>query len=397
MTEPVSLADWASAKRWFPGRLKGLEPQPHVLSEGPGWWLVALDYGGVTLQVPLVEGAEATFAGHGVSDGCASPVFLRGWLARMAKAGGLSPTDPTLADQLYTDWLDGIQRASALGGEQSNTSVLIPARRWPAVVKFFRVLSPGSQPEVALPLALSKAGFVGVPHVRALSQVVRRGEVYTSSVATALVPDAKDGFQMFTEAARVGADLSEAACALGASTGQMHQLLAEAFGEATQQIDLPARLRSSYASAARALPELANLDELLAEFAPLVAKVQRVHGDFHLGQTLYNQQGFSIIDFEGEPLRPLSQRNLPDMPERDVAGMLRSFAYAASMASAPSGWLELHRQAFLYGYRSNHSLVREVLRALEIDKALYEVAYEAQHRPSWVHVPLEGLKRLLLR
>ena len=140
----------------------------------------------------------------------------------------------------------------------------------------------------------------------------------------------------------------------------------------------------------------------------------RVHGDYHLGQTIRTDGGFVVLDFEGEPARPPAERRAKQSPLRDVAGMLRSFDYAASTAFGSSeelagvgdAWRDLSAAAFLDQYVDVASRARvrlvpasqlaldRVLRVFELDKALYEVRYEIDHRPAWVGVPLRGLHRL---
>jgi maltose alpha-D-glucosyltransferase / alpha-amylase len=129
----------------------------------------------------------------------------------------------------------------------------------------------------------------------------------------------------------------------------------------------------------------------------------RHHGDYHLGQTLVVGTGeeFYIIDFEGEPLRPLDERRRKHTPLRDVAGMLRSLGYAAASGRPPAGWEEQARRAFLEGYRATAGRARflpgtdadftRALAVLEVEKAAYEIVYEANNRPDWVAIPVRGL------
>jgi len=128
------------------------------------------------------------------------------------------------------------------------------------------------------------------------------------------------------------------------------------------------------------------------------ARVCRIHGDYHLGQLLARADGgFSVIDFEGEPARPLSERRRPASPLRDVAGMLRSLDYAARTAEREHGlaadaWLRRAREAFLDAYGVVDG---GLLAAFELEKACYEVRYEAGMRPHWLWLPMDALARLV--
>jgi maltokinase len=140
-----------------------------------------------------------------------------------------------------------------------------------------------------------------------------------------------------------------------------------------------------------------------------MGRVIRHHGDFHLGQTLFADQDWVILDFEGEPARSLPERRRKRSPLRDVAGMLRSFAYAASAAelmrgvAPPEGWEKRARGEFLEGYRStidstlvpSGSSMDKLLAVFELEKAVYELRYELNNRPDWVKIPVAGIVRML--
>jgi trehalose synthase-fused probable maltokinase len=136
----------------------------------------------------------------------------------------------------------------------------------------------------------------------------------------------------------------------------------------------------------------------------------RHHGDYHLGQTMLRDAGWVILDFEGEPARSLLERRRKRSPLRDVAGMLRSFAYAASASEllrgvpAPEGWEERARKAFLDAYfdaveptllPAGQAAISKLLSIFELEKAVYELHYELNNRPDWVPIPVAGIARLL--
>ena len=240
---------------------------------------------------------------------------------------------------------------------------------------------------------------------------------------------------------------------LGVRTGELHLALASGSGESfapepftrLYQRSLYQSMRSQSKRAlqllrkrtadlpedARAAGEqLCGLEEaLLQRFHdlvdhPITAVRTRCHGDFHLGQVLFTGKDFVIIDFEGEPGRPTSERRIKTSPLRDVAGMIRSFHYASHAAlrgQAPGAlvpdnltdeladwmqvWYTWSAAAFLRGYAATISgagLVPEdptefriLLDAYLLEKAVYELTYELNNRPAWVKIPLEGILKLV--
>ncbi|CAM5725232.1 Glucosamine kinase [Streptomyces fumanus] len=168
----------------------------------------------------------------------------------------------------------------------------------------------------------------------------------------------------------------------------MTERLEEAVHAVPALLPYASGLRSAYTA----------LGDLAAEGRTWTA--QRVHGDLHLGQCLRSPSGqWSLIDFEGEPARPMAERRLPQPPVRDIAGMLRSFDYAAHSADPPApGWAAACRAAYCTGYAevsgTDPRTDPVLLRAYETDKAVYEVVYEARHRPDWLPVPMSAVRRL---
>lgn len=220
----------------------------------------------------------------------------------------------------------------------------------------------------------------------------------------------------------VGGDFAGEAARLGVALAETHASLAEHFpveertaGEVRALADA---MRQRLDEALGVVPELAQYtSDLRRTYDALAAlegvRVQRVHGDLHLGQTLRTVRGWKIVDFEGEPAKPLADRMLPDSPWRDVAGMLRSFDYAPRVvqrtwagdgeddggeqrAYRAAEWSERNRSAFLAAYAGREPTDDEqtMLAAYVADKAVYEAVYEARNRPTWVAIPLEALARI---
>ena len=312
-----------------------------------------------------------------------------------------------------------------LGGEQSNTSLIYGEE---SILKVFRRLSPGPNPDLEVTTALAKLGspqvaeplgwietrLEGVPtHLAILSRYLRLASDGWLLAATS-VRDLYASTDM--RAADVGGDFAGESRRLGIATAQIHADLAAAFG--TDELgtaavsELTERMFRKLDLASAAVPELVKHADMIgdtyAEFAKLKGPfpVQRVHGDYHLGQVLRTETGWVVLDFEGEPATPLAQRRARSSALRDVAGMLRSFDYAArhqlighpdqaARGDVARDWVRRNADAFCAGYAEAGGLDpaanRVLLRALQLDKAVYEVLYEARHRPSWLSIPLDSL------
>ena len=228
-------------------------------------------------------------------------------------------------------------------------------------------------------------------------------------------PGVEDAWRVALRAATSGTDFTTPARDLGEATAHIHVSLADALG--TVAASEPARqallgsIRARYAGALGEVPALARHERavhgILDTFSALAwPDLQRVHGDYHLGQVLrVADRGWVAVDFEGEPMRPLSERVRPDLALRDVAGMLRSFDYAGGSVelgragTSARAWVEGCRAAFLHGYAAVTQLdlraAAPMIRALELDKALYEVVYEARNRPTWLAIPATAIDRLI--
>ncbi|MGW2486761.1 maltokinase N-terminal cap-like domain-containing protein [Streptomyces sp. NPDC001606] len=300
--------------------------------------------------------------------------------------------------------------ARLMTAEQSNSSVVYGDT---FILKLLRRVEPGINPDLELPLALAREGCPRVPAPTAWMRAELGGDPYVLAVLQPFVAGASDGWELALRELAKGEDFVAEARSLGRATAEVHTALARALPTVTlgqvQMRALVEGMTERLAAAVQAVPVLrpyeSGLRSAYTALASLAAEghtwtAQRVHGDLHLGQCLRSPSGqWSLIDFEGEPARPPAERRMPQPVARDIAGMLRSFDYAAHSASAPApDWAQACRAAYCSGYaevagrdpRSDPLL----LRAFETDKAVYEVVYEARHRPDWLPVPLSAVRRL---
>ena len=417
------IGDWISGQRWFSG--KGHQPRLRILSEqtlpsdepdATIRILLVMDDEGHTptlYQIPIVERsavqpAERPFLigqtdeGAYLFDGPHDHAYPRALLKQMAP-------------ELYAE-ID-ITATSVLSAEQSNTSIVYSVDGVPSIIcKVFRALHHGENPDVTLQSALSNAGstavpaFVGELHSE-WDDIGQPGGRASGHLAFAqeFMTGAADGWAVALRFAAAGDDFTALARALGEKTAEVHRVLAEVLptSEPTPaDIEaFAASWRDRLAQASTAVPALLErADAIDRVYAGATGarwpRLQRVHGDFHLGQALLvPDRGWVLVDFEGEPLRPMHERDRPDVALRDVAGMLRSFDYAAgSTPGLPPEWAADCRTAFLEGYasESGSSLEgdRPLLAAFELDKAVYEAIYEALNRPDWLAIPLHGIELL---
>ena len=319
-----------------------------------------------------------------------------------------------------------------LGAEQSNTSLVFDED---AICKLFRRVRPGVNPDLEVTRALTAAGSEHVAPVQGWVETDLDGEPTTLAMAQTFLRTGAEGWALATSSVRdllveadlhadeVGGDFASESERLGSATATVHAELARALGSSTADADAVAdeagAMRSRLEAALHRVDALRPFaDGLRAAFDGVVeavraaggAPVQRVHGDLHLGQVLRTETGWFLLDFEGEPLKTPAERRAPGSVLRDVAGMLRSFDYCAQsmlldMPGAPAQlayraaeWAERNRGAFLDGYAAvagaDPRASAALLRAYELDKAVYEVVYEATHRPSWLRIPLGAVERL---
>ncbi|HWG73247.1 MAG TPA: phosphotransferase [Acidimicrobiales bacterium] len=344
--------------------------------------------------------------------------------------------DPELALALLavvSDGSESAERVRPVSAEQSNTSLVYDDR---IILKLFRRLLEGANPDVEVTTALSEAGFTRVAapvaHWRYQGQDLAFAQRFLAggSEGWALALTSLRDFYAASSSdpAEVGGDFSAEAARLGRMTAEMHLAMAAAFGverRALAELWWPALLNSVEERLVRVGAEVGG--GLPGAIAPFVGGLRavgdpgpaiRVHGDYHLGQVMRTDSGWYVLDFEGEPARALEERVRPSSPLKDVAGMLRSLQYAsrfvlgeradaevAALVPRADAWEWHNRDAFLGGYRQAGGIDAllpgdtptwsAVLAAYEVDKALYELDYERAYRPDWASIPLGAVTRLL--
>jgi maltokinase len=364
-------------------------------------------------------------------DGVDDPEFVRA-LARLIDADSDIETADGLVEFRHTGQPIGdIAQVRAMGAEQSNSSLVLDER---IALKVYRRLGPGPNPELEVLRFLTERGF---EHIAALrGWYAHTGPLIdaTLGIAQEFVPGSTDGWDLAMADLREDpARFVERAVQLGEVTGALHTALAsdatdpafapeetsaESLGLLNATVD--EQIERVFVSLPDDIPELAPIrgrgEEVRDRLSLLTTvgsagRVIRHHGDYHLGQVLEGRDGrWIVLDFEGEPARTLVERRRKRSPLRDVAGMLRSFAYAASAArilydtAAPEDWENEVRAAFLGGYLASvdptllppgRAAVERLIAVYELEKAVYELRYELDNRPDWASIPVAGICRLL--
>lgn len=447
------LAAWMRSQRWFAGKSAAASEASiigaAVVEAGPTHRVidtvvrVGAGTGGADYQVPLLvtpapDASDATGAAgtpgaeiavlplpggpFRVEDATRTDEGREALLRLVTGAGtatgeGLALTgEPARTSAAHT-----VLGSRLLSGEQSNSSMIFELEGAPPVIaKLFRVIQAGENPDVVVQGALDAAGSEQVaPLIGSARAVWGEGSPAPLRGHALFVQEffagVEDAWRVALRDAETGTDFSAGARTLGEATARVHRDLATHL----PTVDAARRLRermvaSMLSRLAQARAEVAEVDAAAPALDAVIRRAldvdwppfQRVHGDYHLGQVLsVPARGWVLLDFEGEPMRPLAEREQPDCTVRDVAGMLRSLDYVAGAVRLVHGldastWARDARAAFLEGYTSTAQIPADdaafavLLAAFEADKAVYEAVYEARNRPDWLPIPLGALERL---
>ncbi len=459
----ASLERFLGRSRWFAGKgrtwhVQGTRTLGWLRHEFPAVRivLVTVSYSGgdiETYQLPIVERYEPVetlnhaliaeddrdgrrlFLYDALHDKEVTGLWLAGIVAEDSGDGWAFHRDPSVTEPPPGG------ASIVIGAEQSNTSVIFGDS---IVLKVFRKISPGINPDIEVHAALAAAGSTHIaPPLgwlegrwtdddgSAPAAPAAPAAAVSLAMAQVFLHNATEGWEMAKTSVRdlyaeadlhadeVGGDFASEAFRLGVATAEVHQSLARVLPTgvlgpaelATLAQGMRERLARATAEIDALAPHATALDAAFADLGRVEepVAVQRIHGDFHLGQVMRTLEGWRLLDFEGEPARPLKDRRALDSTLKDVAGMLRSFDYAARhlLAEHPHAaqreyrateWADRNRNAFCKGYADvtgrdpRDSAV--LLRAFETDKAVYEVVYEARNRPGWLAIPMSAIARL---
>ncbi|MFV0462611.1 MAG: maltokinase N-terminal cap-like domain-containing protein [Nostocoides sp.] len=343
--------------------------------------------------------------------------------------------ETTVIGHRHPRWRHGgtVVESCVMSGEQSNTSIVMAVRladggQQSLIGKVFRLIQAGTNPDIEVQGVLASAGCDRVPaavgHLswqwpvdeeRRASAAGNLTDTGDLAFISEFLTGSEDAWEAATRAVGAGEDFTTQAGEIGRATAAVHATLARALPTAPAQRHtvhlLVHQMRHRQVLAMGEVPALAEYEGAIGAIYDAAERanwpaMQRIHGDFHLAQVLSSpSRGWVLVDFEGEPLRSLAQRREPDQWLRDVAGMLRSFDYAggaheqAEPNTSARAWVSACQRAFLDGYAEQSGQdprsMQPLLRAFEVDKMLYEVVYDARHRPTWLPIPLSAISRAL--
>jgi len=403
--------DWVIEQRWFASKAREVASvnvlEEIELSEAPA------------LDLEIVE-ARFQAGTHELYQ------LLPGEPEGMRVLADLLGEEATVRGVSFHGGLTPTGHIRSMGAEQSNSSIVFGEEQ---VLKIFRRIEPGENPELEMLRFLSLRGFENVAKLTGWYEYSGELMDATLGILQEFVPESRDGWQLALDDPQgLLARIPE----LGVATARMHNILASDASDVAFAPEEPSEEALSLLTATideqieRGFLDLPPGDERVAAIAGRGEEVRdrlqmlshvgvggrliRHHGDYHLGQTMLTDERWVILDFEGEPARSLLDRRRKRSPLRDVAGMLRSFAYAASASEllrglpAPGAWEDQARAAYLDAYLdtiepfllpAGRSAIEKLLAIFELEKAIYELHYELNNRPDWVRIPVAGIDRLV--
>jgi predicted trehalose synthase len=441
-----ALGEWIVGQRWFGSKARDIAAfnvlEAVALREEPPLLVLALVEARFPVgtheiyQVPLglrpaqegwQERVIAEAEGWTVYDALADAAHARTLLALMRESVHHAAAEGELRF-CWAESAGGVEvggEVRPMGVEQSNSSVVFGDR---AVLKAFRRLEPGVNPELELLRFLSSRAFPSIAPLLGWYEYQGRLMDATLAILQEFLADGRDGWELALDDLEGFLGHTES---LGRVTGELHSALgsdaqdpafapeepsAEALSLLTADVDEQIERIFLDLPETDAVAPIAGRGQDVRERLAMLSnvgvggRVIRTHGDYHLGQTMLTGRGWVVLDFEGEPARSLPERRQKRSPLRDVAGMLRSFSYASAGSEllrgrpAPSDWEQRARERYLAAYFEavDPSLLppgqdptQKLLSVFELEKAVYELRYELNNRPDWVGIPVAGIARLL--
>jgi trehalose synthase-fused probable maltokinase len=444
-----TLGAWVQGRRWYASKSRHVAAvelvESAVLSGEPLLVLGLLQTRFATgthelYQLPLgvrpaedvpEEEAILTTDGVGIYDALSDPRHGRELLRRVEAGAAIETDEGRFGFQLMNDMkaLPEDVPVRPMGVEQSNSSLVFGDQ---LVMKVFRKLEAGTNPELEMLRFLTAHAFQNIAPLYGWYDYDGHALAATLGVVQRFYPDGVGGWELALDEIENEPDsFLKKLGSLGEVTAQMHTVLASDAGDPAFAPEEPSHEALSLLTATvdediervfTRLPEDPAVEPIAGSGQDVRERLQsvshlgaggrtiRTHGDLHLGQTMLSDRGWVILDFEGEPARPLPERRQKRSPLRDVAGMLRSFAYVTSAAEilrgkpAPADFEQRAREAFLEHYfatidpsllPAGEAAVANLLSVFELEKAVYELRYELDNRPDWVAIPVAGIRRLL--
>ena len=433
--DPQRLTEWIPQQRWFASKTQALTSVELIEeAELDGDLVLAL------CHVQLASGAHELYQlavsdkdGEIELDAIGEPVHARTVLRAVDESREIKTNHgcfcfrhvPGAENERGGDQ----EPVRMMGAEQSNSSVVFGER---LVLKLFRKIEPGINPELEMLRFLTARDFPNIAPLHGWYEYDGEALASTLGIVQHFVGGGTDGWELALDEITANPDaMLERLGTLGTATARLHSTLATDFNDpafspedpSSEAVNLLVATMDEEVERVFAKlpddPRLASIAGLEQEVRDRISsrrptgpngRIIRIHGDYHLGQTLHTGNGWTLLDFEGEPARPLATRRAKRSPLRDVASMLRSFSYAAWAVelqrglTTPPEFEEQARKVFLDAYLADvepslippgEAQIANLIAIFELEKALYELRYELNNRPDWVAIPVAGISRIV--